>query len=153
MFHAMFDLEEQSVFHLDRVRGEKRVFRSDRVRREQLVFQILKVLNCNTENPYLIWDNATRMELNEFLTDQQHQKIRTVRSRCTLLAQSYSKSCFYVSQSVASNDLYLDWIGLCPRNGVFSLVLANCGDAYAVEFFVILNFCRYYICAYILNIP
>ena len=40
--------------------------------------QILKILNSNTENPYLIWDNATRAELTEFLTDQQQQKIRTV---------------------------------------------------------------------------
>ncbi len=44
-----------------------------------VIFQILKILNSNTENPYLIWDNATRAELAEFLMDQQQQKIRTVR--------------------------------------------------------------------------
>jgi hypothetical protein len=42
------------------------------------VLQILKVLNSNTENPYLLWDNATRAELVEFVKDQQQQKIRTV---------------------------------------------------------------------------
>ena len=39
---------------------------------------LLKILNSNTENPYLIWDNATRAELIEFLTDQQEKKIKTV---------------------------------------------------------------------------
>lgn len=39
--------------------------------------EILKVLNSNTENPYLIWDNATRAELTEFLSEQQQSKIRT----------------------------------------------------------------------------
>lgn len=39
---------------------------------------LLKTLNSNAETPYLIWDNATRAELNEFLTDQQQQIIRTV---------------------------------------------------------------------------
>ena len=40
--------------------------------------QLLKLLNSNTENPMLIWDNATRAELTEYLADQQQQKIRTV---------------------------------------------------------------------------
>ena len=43
-----------------------------------LFVQILKMLNSNAENPYLIWDNATRMELNEFLETQQLRKIKTV---------------------------------------------------------------------------
>ena len=40
--------------------------------------QILKMLNSNTENPYLIWDNATRAELGEFLESEQLRKIKTV---------------------------------------------------------------------------
>ena len=40
--------------------------------------QILKMLNSNTENPYLIWDNATRAELTEFLEREQSRKIETV---------------------------------------------------------------------------
>ncbi|GFR63073.1 LOW QUALITY PROTEIN: DnaJ-like protein subfamily C member 13 [Elysia marginata] len=36
--------------------------------------ELLKILNSNTENPYLIWDNATRAQLSEYLNDQQ-QKI------------------------------------------------------------------------------
>lgn len=39
--------------------------------------EILKLLNSNTENPYLIWDNATRAELNEFLETEQLRKIKT----------------------------------------------------------------------------
>lgn len=39
--------------------------------------EILKLLNSNTENPYLIWDNATRAELTEFLEAQQLRKIKT----------------------------------------------------------------------------
>ncbi|KAK7507621.1 hypothetical protein BaRGS_00001556 [Batillaria attramentaria] len=38
---------------------------------------LLKVLNSNTENPYLIWDNATRAQLNEYLGDNQQRMIRT----------------------------------------------------------------------------
>lgn len=39
--------------------------------------ELLKILNSNTENPYLIWDNGTRQQLNEFLLDQQQQMIKT----------------------------------------------------------------------------
>eukprot|EP00794_Sanderia_malayensis_P017835 gene17835-19618_t len=36
--------------------------------------EILKLLNSNTENPYLIWDNSTRAELNEFLESEQGKR-------------------------------------------------------------------------------
>ncbi|XP_041474110.1 dnaJ homolog subfamily C member 13-like isoform X1 [Lytechinus variegatus] len=39
--------------------------------------QVLKILNSNTENPYLLWDNSTRTELVEFVKEQQQRKIRT----------------------------------------------------------------------------
>lgn len=39
---------------------------------------MLKILNSNTENPYLIWDNATRQELTEYLADQQTKVMKTV---------------------------------------------------------------------------
>ncbi|KAK3083199.1 hypothetical protein FSP39_016526 [Pinctada imbricata] len=39
--------------------------------------ELLKLLNSNTENPYLMWDNATRAQLSEFLSDQQQQVIKT----------------------------------------------------------------------------
>lgn len=32
---------------------------------------VLKLLNNNTENPYLIWDNSTRAELGEYVSKQQ----------------------------------------------------------------------------------
>ena len=41
--------------------------------------QLLKTLNSNTENPYLIWDNRTRTELTKYLEEQQQSMIRTVR--------------------------------------------------------------------------
>jgi len=41
--------------------------------------QVLKLLNSNSENPYLIWNNGTRAELMEFLEEQQQSNIRTVR--------------------------------------------------------------------------
>jgi len=41
--------------------------------------QMLKLLNSNSENPLLIWDNSTRAELTEFLANEQQNKIRTVR--------------------------------------------------------------------------
>ncbi|KAK4337430.1 hypothetical protein RND71_043541 [Anisodus tanguticus] len=37
---------------------------------------ILKELNNNIEIPYLIWDNSTRVELNEYLTDQLKSRLK-----------------------------------------------------------------------------
>uniref|UniRef100_A0A670YVE1 DnaJ heat shock protein family (Hsp40) member C13 n=1 Tax=Pseudonaja textilis TaxID=8673 RepID=A0A670YVE1_PSETE len=39
--------------------------------------EILKMLNSNTESPYLIWNNQTRVELLEFLESQQESMIKT----------------------------------------------------------------------------
>ncbi|XP_013923459.1 PREDICTED: dnaJ homolog subfamily C member 13 [Thamnophis sirtalis] len=39
--------------------------------------EILKMLNSNTESPYLIWNNRTRIELLEFLESQQESMIKT----------------------------------------------------------------------------
>lgn len=41
--------------------------------------QVLKLLNSNSENPYLIWNNGTRAELLEFLESQQEGNIKRVR--------------------------------------------------------------------------
>ncbi|KAL5005925.1 hypothetical protein ScPMuIL_017083 [Solemya velum] len=40
--------------------------------------ELLKLMNSNSENPYLIWDNATRAQLIEFLTDQQQRTLKNV---------------------------------------------------------------------------
>ncbi|XP_056440183.1 dnaJ homolog subfamily C member 13-like [Gadus chalcogrammus] len=37
--------------------------------------EVLKLLNSNSENPYLIWNNGTRAELLEFLEEQQRENI------------------------------------------------------------------------------
>ena len=50
-----------------------------------IYFQLLKLLNSNTENPYLIWDNATRAQLMEYLLDQQQKMIKTVNVFYTLV--------------------------------------------------------------------
>ena len=42
------------------------------------MFQVLKLLNSNSENPYLIWNNGTRAELLEFLEEQQESNIKRV---------------------------------------------------------------------------
>ncbi|KAL3854398.1 hypothetical protein ACJMK2_013668 [Sinanodonta woodiana] len=39
--------------------------------------ELLKLLNSNSETPYLIWDNATRAQLCEYLTDQQQKMMKT----------------------------------------------------------------------------
>lgn len=39
--------------------------------------EVLKLLNSNTENPYLIWDNSTRAELTSFLEEQQTSIVRS----------------------------------------------------------------------------
>lgn len=41
-------------------------------------FQVLKMLNSNTENPYLIWDNGTRNELLEFVEFHRTSSSNTV---------------------------------------------------------------------------
>ncbi len=46
------------------------------------MLQLLKLLNSNTENPYLIWDNRTRAELTKYLEEQQLSMIRTVSCVC-----------------------------------------------------------------------
>ena len=38
---------------------------------------ILKTLNSNIENPYLIWDNSTRAELTDYLETQQREMMRS----------------------------------------------------------------------------
>ncbi|KPP77846.1 dnaJ-like subfamily C member 13-like, partial [Scleropages formosus] len=42
--------------------------------------EVLKLLNSNSENPYLIWNNGTRAELLEFLEGQQESIIK--RGEC-----------------------------------------------------------------------
>lgn len=36
--------------------------------------QILKILNSNSETPYLIWNNTTRAELTDFLESQRNAR-------------------------------------------------------------------------------
>ncbi|XP_069504815.1 dnaJ homolog subfamily C member 13 isoform X2 [Ambystoma mexicanum] len=38
--------------------------------------EVLKILNSNTENPYLIWNNGTRAELLEFLESEQESMVK-----------------------------------------------------------------------------
>ncbi|XP_047664694.1 dnaJ homolog subfamily C member 13 isoform X2 [Tachysurus fulvidraco] len=42
--------------------------------------EVLKLVNCNSETPYLIWNNGTRAELLEFLESQQEGNIK--RGEC-----------------------------------------------------------------------
>ena len=42
--------------------------------------EFLKVLTNNTESPVLVWDNATRSQLLEFLLEQQRTHIRSGES-------------------------------------------------------------------------
>eukprot|EP00051_Salpingoeca_urceolata_P002050 m.46532 g.46532 ORF g.46532 m.46532 type:complete len:2282 (+) comp11866_c0_seq1:73-6918(+) len=39
--------------------------------------ELLKLLNSNTQNPYLIWDNGTRAELTDFAEKQQESVVKT----------------------------------------------------------------------------
>lgn len=41
------------------------------------ISELLKTLNSNVENPYLIWDNSTRAELNDYLEKMQRETIRS----------------------------------------------------------------------------
>ncbi len=40
------------------------------------VNEVLKLLNSNSENPYLVWDNSTREELKKFLEEEQVSSVR-----------------------------------------------------------------------------
>ncbi|XP_024081075.1 dnaJ homolog subfamily C member 13 isoform X2 [Cimex lectularius] len=59
--------------------------------------QVLKILTSNCETPYLIWNNSTRAELNEFL--EQRKQMRD---------QSYNNVTF--SSSVYSSELIIGGI-------------------------------------------
>eukprot|EP00095_Tigriopus_kingsejongensis_P000308 maker-scaffold292_size219010-snap-gene-0.20 protein:Tk00308 transcript:maker-scaffold292_size219010-snap-gene-0.20-mRNA-1 annotation:"dnaj homolog subfamily c member 13 isoform x1" len=39
--------------------------------------EVLKLLNSNSETPYLVWDNGTRAELTEFLESESTSSVRT----------------------------------------------------------------------------
>lgn len=36
---------------------------------------MLKILNSNSQNPYLLWDNGTRAELVEYLEERRTNKL------------------------------------------------------------------------------
>ena len=38
--------------------------------------EVLKMLNSNSENPYLVWNNGTRSELTKFLEEQRDSAVR-----------------------------------------------------------------------------
>ena len=38
--------------------------------------ETLKLLNSNSESPYLVWDNGTRAELVQFLEEQRDSAVR-----------------------------------------------------------------------------
>ncbi len=38
---------------------------------------MLKLLNTDSENPYLVWDMSTRAELTEFLENERTSSVRT----------------------------------------------------------------------------
>jgi DnaJ family protein C protein 13 len=40
--------------------------------------RVLKILNSNTEDPYIIWDNATRAELLDFVEKHRSSSVNTV---------------------------------------------------------------------------
>ncbi|KAM8967651.1 dnaJ homolog subfamily C member 13 isoform 1-T1 [Pelodytes ibericus] len=56
--------------------------------------EILKMLNSNTESPYLIWNNGTRAEILEFLESEQESMIR--RGECD---KSYGADFVYTEHS------------------------------------------------------
>lgn len=39
--------------------------------------EVLKLLNSNSETPYLVWDNGTRAELTDFLENESTSSVRT----------------------------------------------------------------------------
>ena len=42
---------------------------------------VLKVLNSNLEDPYMIWDNGTRAELLEFVEKHRNSNVNTVKKK------------------------------------------------------------------------
>lgn len=66
--------------------------------------ELLKTLNSNTENPYLIWDNRTRAELTKYLEEQQQSIIRT--GECDM---SYGEDFRYsvLSEELVVGEVYV----------------------------------------------
>ena len=98
-------------------------------------FQILKILNSNTENPYLIWDNSTRTEVTEYVSSQQTEKIRSVSTsdEDSLWESSF---CLYSVISQVDNDVSaISWLWCIHAcNFCFSLVYRYCQTIFTCSF-------------------
>lgn len=52
-----------------------------------IIFKVLKLLNSNTRNPYVIWDNATRTQLLDFL---EHQRTKSAKEQYEDITDIYN---------------------------------------------------------------
>ena len=43
---------------------------------EKASAEVLKLLNSNTRNPYIVWDNSTRAELTDFIEEERTSSVR-----------------------------------------------------------------------------
>ena len=43
---------------------------------ERASAEVLKLLNSNTRNPYIVWDNSTRAELTDFIEEERTSSVR-----------------------------------------------------------------------------
>lgn len=53
---------------------------------------MLKILNSNWRNPYLIWDNSTRAELTEFLNSKKQYAISDDNDDSIILCTEFKYS-------------------------------------------------------------
>ena len=63
--------------------------------------EFLKLFSSNTESPYLIWDNRTRAELNQYLETQQELQVKTSSGEAYLGATF--KFCVLTDELVVGN--------------------------------------------------
>ncbi|KAK6624832.1 hypothetical protein RUM44_011696 [Polyplax serrata] len=66
--------------------------------------KVLKILNSNSQNPYLLWDNSTRAQLLEYLENQRTNRLNIISSEPSCGSDF---QCTAYSNELKVGDIYL----------------------------------------------
>jgi DnaJ family protein C protein 13 len=89
--------------------------------------QVLKLLNSNSETPYLMWDNGTRAEVMDYLEQQQESCVK--RGECD---QDFGASFVFTAHSteLIVSDIYVrifnEQVFFLFTSFICPLPLSNC---------------------------
>lgn len=87
----------------------------------------MKILNSNSQNPYLLWDNSTRAQLLEYLEDQRTNKLHLINSEPSCGSDF---KCTAYTNELKVGDIYLriyNEQSTFPLEVSHTLLLLTCG--------------------------